>query len=269
MSDSPIPAVTEKTNSPRLLIGRSRPRRQRRRTLRHTTPLSITVLAAVIATASACTSQTAGEPTAGSASATGDNSPAFPSESVPPGVQKDSVLDLNSTKDMTGVATTVSFADSPYAAHLPDICTYIPDSVMQQLGVQTKKRGFRGTQLVTQSCVMLKRGSIKTNYSVTVNFYTNNFAEISNPARTNTFQTGVQIGPKVVAATQRLKPLGPDDLAVENVCGTAWGTFFGSIVVNYRASDPPDPQPCSQSIAAAKLIVPLMPRSPSQMRPAP
>ena len=51
--------------------------------------------------ASACSSgSTAGVE---SASSSASASPAVPVESRPPGVQKDSVQDLNSTKDMTGV----------------------------------------------------------------------------------------------------------------------------------------------------------------------
>ncbi|GGF38147.1 hypothetical protein [Williamsia phyllosphaerae] len=239
-------------------------------TLRRNTRLSIAVMAAVMVATTACTSGTTGEPSPSTDNASAEASPAFPSESVPPGVEKDSVLDLNSTKDMTGVVTTVSFADSPYAAHLPDICTFIPQKTMQQLGVETKKRGFRGTQLVSQACTMFKfdeAGNI--SYSVTINFFTNNITELTEPGSVVLQNRDVRLTDKISATVSKLPATSPGDPTFRESCQTSWGTFFGSINVDFRTSSPERLDPCSQSVEAATKIVSLMPKSPSQMRPAP
>lgn len=237
--------------------------------LRRNTRLSSAVLAAVVVATTACTSETTGEPTPTSASASAGASPAFPSESVPPGVEKDSVLDLNSTKDMTGVVTTVPFGESPYAAHLPDICTLVPATVMEELGVTTKKRGFRGTQLVVQGCNMQHLDTGDVTYNVTVGFYTNNLSEISAPGKAVIQRNGVKISSKISGRTSKLPPTEPGDPTFREQCGTAWGTFFGAIVVNYRTSKPESVDPCSKSESAARIIAPYMPKSPSEMRPTP
>lgn len=237
--------------------------------LRRNTRLAIAVMATVMVATTACTSGTTGEPSPSSASASVEASPAFPLESVPPSVEKDSVLDLNSTKDMTGVVTTVPFGESPYAAHLPDICTFIPESAMKQLGVESKKRGFRGTQLISQVCSLFHFESGKVAYGVAVNFYTNNIRELLNPEIAVTLRKDVSISPRVRGVVNKLNQSGPDDTNFKQECGTAWGTFFGGIVVRYKTSTPQSVDPCARSVDAARAIVDFMPKSPSQMRPAP
>jgi len=237
-------------------------------TLRRNTRLSIAVLAAIMAATTACTSGTTGDPAPSSASASAEASPAFPSESVPPGVEKDSVLDLNSTKDMTGVVTTVPIDKSPYPAHLPDICTLIPQSVMNQLGVNNKKRGFRGTQLISQACNMQHLDAGNVTYSITINFYTNNYEEITKPSKSETLRRNIPIYRGIMASSNKLPRTGPDDTTYTEECGTAWGTFFGAIVVRYDTVTPESTDPCASAVDASRIIAPFMPKSPSEMRPA-
>ncbi|MGU3292770.1 hypothetical protein [Williamsia sp. M5A3_1d] len=239
-------------------------------TSRRTARLATIGLAGLLATITACSSATTTNDASSSSSAdAAASSPAFPSESVPPGVQKDSVLDLNSTKDMTGVVTTVSGPESPYIDHLPDICGLVPDTAMQQLGVQNKSRGFRGTQLVTQSCVMQHLDSGNVTYSVTPSFYVSNFSQITTPDVAVIQQRGIKLTDKITAITTKLPPYGPDDSTFREECGAAWGTFFGSINVNYRTKTPATDDPCEGAIRAARILAPNMPKSPSEMRAAP
>lgn len=217
--------------------------------------------------ASACSSgSTAGVETASSSASA---SPAFPVESLPPGVEKDSVQDLNSTKDMTGVVTTVPFGQSPYAAHLPDVCDFVPENYLSQFGLLSKKRGFKGTQLVVQSCVMQGPGASGPDYSSSVSFYTNNIDEILEPSKVELLQKDVKLSSRVSGFVEKDRPFGPDDTASIRTCGTAWGTFFGAIVVDFRSDTPSIPDPCAKSLDAAKFLVDGMPKSPSQMRAAP
>ncbi|WP_188493352.1 hypothetical protein [Williamsia phyllosphaerae] len=221
-----------------------------------------------MAATTACTSGTTGDPAPNTAIASAQTSPAFPSESVPPGVKKDSVLDLNSTKDMTGVVTTVPFGESPYAAHLPDICTFVPREVMERLRVDNKRRGFTGTQLVSQACIMLRSAAGFVQANLTVNFYTSNISEVLASDVAVVLEKDIRISAEISGTSKKLPPSGPEDSTFEEECGTAWGTFFGAIVVNYRTRNPDEDDPCAGSINAAKIIAPAMPKSPSQMRPA-
>lgn len=217
--------------------------------------------------ASACSSgSTAGVETASSSASA---SPAFPVESLPPGVQKDSVEDLNSTKDMTGVVTTVPFGESPYAAHLPDVCQFIPNSVSTKFGMSVKRKAFRGTQLVVQTCDMQQlspEGEVQS--SITVSYYINTIQDILNPSKAEVVTPQVQLTDKVVGTVNRSIPSSPDDATSLESCGTAWGTFFGAILVIFRYFDQQNPSACEKSVEAARLIAPAAPRSPSQMRPS-
>jgi len=90
---------------------------------------------------------------------------------VAAGVQKDSVLDLNSTKDMTGVVTTVPIGESPYDKNMPDICGFITQAAMGQLDLATKKKGFSGSPLVAQSCALQPAASFSSNYVLSLNIF--------------------------------------------------------------------------------------------------
>ncbi|MEH3155420.1 MAG: hypothetical protein PGN29_08745 [Gordonia paraffinivorans] len=214
--------------------------------------------------ASACSSgSTAGVE---SASSSASASPAFPVESLPPGVQKDSVFDLNSTKDMTGVVSTVPFGQSPYAAHLPDVCAFVPSSLIQQFGLSTKRKGYKGTQLVVQTCTMqnLSRGGLPAS-SVTISFFTNNIEEISDPSKSSVVTPRVAISDRVNGSVR--KPV-PSNLADIQTCDVDWGTFFGAVIVSFRSLESPPPDLCARALDAARLFAPHVPKSPSQMRPS-
>lgn len=215
--------------------------------------------------ASACSSgSTAGVE---SASSSASASPAFPVESLPPGVQKDSVFDLNSTKDMTGVVTTVPFGQSPYAANLPNVCDFVPNSLLQELGLATKLKAFRGTQLVVQTCDMQGRDAQGTpTKSLDVSFYTNNIRETLDPKRVQILEQNVAISPRVNAVVKKSIPGSPDDETAIESCDVAWGTFFGAIVVSYQDFSGFKPSTCNIALSAAKAVVQSAPRSPSQMR---
>ncbi|MCP2160787.1 hypothetical protein LX12_001974 [Williamsia serinedens] len=217
--------------------------------------------------ASACGSgSTAGVETASSSASA---SPAFPVESLPPGVQKDSVFDLNSTKDMTGVVTTVPFGQSPYAAHLPDVCNFVPQTLMDRFGFEGKRRGFRGTQLVAQACNLQHQGADGLpDYSATIGFYTNNISEVLRTDRVSILRRDVTLSPSVSATLNRLIPASSEDLTALQTCSASWGTFFGAISVSFRYFAEPPRDSCNEAVAAAKLFVSSAPKSPSQMRAA-
>jgi hypothetical protein len=220
--------------------------------------------------ATACSSGSPGRVAADGSSSSAPSSPGFVVESTPPGTPKDSVLDLNSTKDMTGVETTVTYADSPYAAHFPDICTLIPDSLLPQLGVISKERGFTGTQLQSQACFMLGASDPQGRPigSITVSFFINNIQELQDPDTVMTLRKGIRVNDKITAVLTRVNPYGPTDTEYVNQCQLTWGTFFGGIGVSYKA-ETPNQDPCAKATDAGRLIAPYMPKSPSQMRPAP
>lgn len=217
--------------------------------------------------ASACSSGSTAGVDAASSSASA--SPAFPVESLPQGVQKDSVEDLNSTKDMTGVVTTVPFGQSPYAAHLPDVCGFVPAALTEKFGFTSRRKGFTGTQLVAQACNFQHFDpSGSPDYTMTVGFYTNNIQELLRPDRVIILQSGIRISPRVTASLNRLIPAGSDDLTALQTCSTSWGTFFGAATVSFRFLAEPPVDSCQQSLEAAKIFAPSAPKSPSQMRPS-
>lgn len=204
-----------------------------------------------------------------SASSSASASPAFPIESLPPGVQKDSVQDLNSTKDMTGVVTTIPIGQSPYVRHLPDVCGFVSPQLMQKFGLVSKRKGYSGQDLIVQSCTMqaLDNEGLASS-TVTISFFTNNIAEISNPSKTALVKPNVRISDKVVGQIRKPVPATSDDQTALQTCDTSWGTFFGAIIVSYRSLANPQSDLCGNSLEAAKLFASSAPRSPSQMRPS-
>ncbi|MFD0926497.1 DUF3558 domain-containing protein [Williamsia deligens] len=168
---------------------------------------------------------------------------------------------------MTGVVTTVPFGQSPYAAHLPDVCNFVPDRLVQELGLVTKLKAFRGTQLVVQTCDMQGRDAQGTpTKSLDVSFYTNNIREVLDPKQVQVLQQEVPISPRVDATVKKSIPGSPDDETAIESCDIAWGTFFGAIVVSYQDFSGFKPSTCDIALSAAKTIVNSAPRSPSQMR---
>ena len=217
--------------------------------------------------ASACSSgSTAGVE---SASSSASASPAFPVESLPPGVEKDSVQDLNSTKDMTGVVTTVPIGQSPYIDHLPDVCSFVSPQLMQAFDLVNKRKGYKGQRLIVQTCTMQALDSEGlASSSVTISFFTNNIQEISDPSKTSLVTPNVRIGDRIVGQIRKPVPAAADDRTALQTCDTSWGTFFGAIIVSYRSLSDPQSDLCGNSLRAAQLFALNAPRSPSQMRPS-
>lgn len=108
----------------------------------------------------------------------------------------------------------------------------------------------------------------ETLYTVTAGVYTNNIDELLSPKRAVTLRRNVALSRKVNATTTNLMSSGPDNETFETTCGTAWGTFYGSAIVNFRVTSKAAGDPCAKSVDSARLIAPLMPSSPSQMRAA-
>lgn len=217
--------------------------------------------------ASACSSGSTAGVDAASSSASA--SPAFPVESLPPGVQKDSVQDLNSTKNMTGVVTTLPANQSPYIDHLPDVCSFVDSDQMRRLNLRTKKLAFKGTRLVGQAC-SLQGFDASGNLQATIllGFYTDNIQQITAPERAVVIALDVPITQNISGIKSKLPPTSPDDPTFMDSCSTSWGTFFGAITVDFNRGEGSSVDPCSASTDAARVLVGTMPRSPSQMRPA-
>lgn len=167
---------------------------------------------------------------------------------------------------MTGIETTVPANQSPYTDHLPDICTLITPAAMQKLGMETKTRGFNGARLLTQACITKSTENGDLVRAVSVDFYINNIKELTNPATVIAQGPPVAIDSKIRARIVKLAATGQDDPTYKYTCLAAWGTFFGSIGINYRVAENSGSDPCKDAVAAARIIAPLMPKSPSQMR---
>ncbi|WP_150116592.1 hypothetical protein [Williamsia herbipolensis] len=190
------------------------------------------------------------------------------SASVPAGVEKDSVLDLNSTKDMTGVVTTVPINKSPYIDHLPDICQFIPDSVVQQLGATRKKKGFTGTRLITQGCV-IQPPLGELTFSINAAIYVNNIRELLTRPENRIFRSNVEIASSLRGTAFQDTGVDLNDGRGYENCRVAWGTFYGAAVISFDINPGYKANTCERAISAAQEIAPFMPKSPSQMRSTP
>lgn len=216
----------------------------------------VSVLAATMLTVSACGSG------GGSAEPAASSSASIQSASVAPGVEKDSVLDLNSTKDMTGVVTTVPIGKSPYDKNMPDICNFITPAAMTKLGVDSKEKGFNSSPLVTQTCTLT--AAMNNDFLISAVIYVNNIEEhLSVPSFKGDSRevTPLYSNVKAYKLTDRVatRPGGP------YTCEVAWGTFYGTAAVRFN-DDKSDAGLCDRAFTAAQTIAPLMPKSPSQMR---
>ncbi|MGJ0118326.1 hypothetical protein ACQ7HM_03875 [Williamsia sp. MIQD14] len=219
---------------------------------------SVSLLAVTMVCASACSSG------GGSAEPAPSSSANIQSASVAPGVEKDSVLDLNSTKDMTGVVTTVPIGKSPYDKNMPDICSFITPEAMGRLGVDSKEKGFNSFPLVTQTCTLT--AALDNDFLISAVIYVNNIEEhLSVPSFKGESREATPLFGNVKAykLTDQVatRPGGP------YTCEVAWGTFYGTAAVRFN-DDKSDASLCDRAFTAAKTIGPLMPKSPSQMRPS-
>ncbi len=216
------------------------------------------VIAATVLASSACDSDGGGSGPAAPSSSSNESS-----ASVAAGVEKDSVLDLNSTKDMTGVVTTVPIGKSPYDKNMPDICGFITQGAMGKLGVVAKQKGFYGSPLVYQSCILRPPPSFTVDFSISAEIYVNNLQEhLSVPNLKKVQPEPTKLFENVSA--YKLRDSNVDGLT--NLCQLAWGTFYGTAVVTLT-DEKSSTNICERTLDAAKVLGPLMPKSPSQMRP--
>jgi hypothetical protein len=218
-------------------------------------------MGAVIAVAvSACGSGGSG----GEVSSSAPSSAGVSSMPVPPGVPKDSVLDLNSTKDMTGVVTTVPIGQSPYDENMPDLCAFLPQSALDLVGMVAKKKSFYGPKLITQSCQLTPAPSESGGAGIDFTAYVNNIGEyLANPDIAKIDEI-VLMEPAVRATVVRAR--GTDFTEGAWGCGVVWGTFFGTASISILDFDT-DKDICLRAVVAARKLAPFMPKSPSEMRP--
>ncbi|MGU3292472.1 hypothetical protein [Williamsia sp. M5A3_1d] len=223
--------------------------------------ITVASLAAVVAVvASACGG---GDPGGSAASSVAPSVAGVSSVPVPAGVAKDSVLDLNSTKDMTGVVTTVPIGESPYDENMPDICPFIPQSAMDQLGMGLKEKSFSGRKLVTQSCILSRPGVTQYDEQYDATISVNNFAEYKTNPRFVFVRENFQISSKLTGSVIRNRTVDfPPNVSR---CEVSWGTFYGTASVAFLNAKS-DSEICERAEIAAKVLAPGMPKSPSEMR---
>lgn len=228
---------------------------------RRTTAVASAVLAAALVAVVGCSSSAEGpDPQAASSSS---NPAALP---TPAGTVPDSIQDINSTKDMTGVVTTYSNDENPYLKLIPYVCTFLPDSLTKQvLGMETKQTGFGGQHTLLQTCSMA--GPSGPNYEqigITVTVQATSYAEdTASPKHTN-IARAVPIWRDVTGSLYQ----NPGDVSEDLVyCNLSWGTFYGSAVVTVYTRDGYRADPCDKAKEFAPKIAPLLPSRPVQMRP--
>ncbi len=224
------------------------------------------VIAAVVGV-SGCTSGTSGEAGPAASAASSPNSGLLPTSA---GVKPDSTEDVNSTKDMTGVVTTYSDADSPknpYYSLIPYVCPFLPDSITRgNLGMTQIINGFGGQHSLLNLCNMQSEADANTGarLGIAVTMQATSFADVgASPTHTD-IAKNVHIWRNVSGLIY--KNAGDDD-ARTRVCNLAWGTFYGTAVVTVDVYENPAIDPCAKVVEVAKLAAPYLPSKPIQMRP--
>ncbi|MBT0567665.1 hypothetical protein [Williamsia sp. CHRR-6] len=196
-----------------------------------------------------CSSGTSGSPNSDAAKVV--------SVSVPADVPKDSIRDLNSTKDMSGVVTTIPENQSPYVGNLPQVCPFLPKKPIEALGAEKILLNLDGEYI--QSCRFQPEGIegwIAAAAIYTVPYYQfvngDSYGIVGGPLTLPTGKPGVYLRNKVLADSRE--------------CVVAWGTFYGVAEVSYnRASDSSEDE-CARALEYAKIVEPALPREPAQMR---
>ncbi|MBT0568488.1 hypothetical protein [Williamsia sp. CHRR-6] len=190
----------------------------------------------------------------------GDNAPDSPVS----GVAKDSPADVNSTKDMTGVVMEYPPGKNPYFNRMPDVCKFIPDSLMKELGMIRKKTGFDGSSELFQSCNMY--GVPQENgaqLSISAGLYAQNISSSTDPSRNQIVNSKVDLGRNVIG-TVYISPKTNVEL-LQN-CFLDWGTFYGTASVNVGSARQAVADPCDGIVEIAKKILPYLPSKPYQLR---
>ncbi|MBT0566258.1 hypothetical protein [Williamsia sp. CHRR-6] len=225
--------------------------------------MAIVPMAVTCLISAACGSDTSGTANTTPSSSVAPSAPASTTIKLPPGIAKDSPQDLNSTKDMTGVVTTVPGTKSIYIDYLPDVCKFIPDSVVTQLGAVSKEKAFNRPRLVLQSCVF---GAPDSAFGLIAGVYINNIQELIGNSDNRILNPSLKLTDKITAVLYQDTNLDlPDGRGNEN-CRVSWGTFYGTADVEARSIPGYRSNPCERVVDAARKIAPYMPTRPAQMR---
>ncbi|WP_253660132.1 hypothetical protein [Williamsia maris] len=191
-------------------------------------------------------------------------------------MKPDSIEDVNSTKDMTGVVTTYSDADSPknpYFDLIPYVCPFLPDSITRgKLGMTQISNGFAGQHRLLNLCNMQNEAAPLggARLSISVTLQATSFTDVfASPTHTNV-ATSVPIWRNVTGLVY--KNAGDDDDRSDGtprtrVCNMVWGTFYGTARVAVLAGFGYRVDPCRKVVEVAKLVAPYLPSKPIQMRP--
>ncbi|WP_299575251.1 hypothetical protein [uncultured Williamsia sp.] len=177
---------------------------------------------------------------------------------------------MNSTKDMTGVVTTLSDHDSPrnpYFDLIPNVCAFLPDSLTKdRLGMAEKNTGFAGKHSLLQLCNMATTsGPNYEQLGLVVTIQATSIADVSSNPEHRDIDKSVPVWRNVTGVLYK-NPA--DDTQGDQVCNLAWGTFYGSAVVTVSTTGGYKADPCSKAREFSAEIAPYLPSRPVQMRPS-
>ncbi|MBT0567664.1 hypothetical protein [Williamsia sp. CHRR-6] len=179
------------------------------------------------------------------------------SVSVPADVLKDSIRDLNSNKDMSGVVTTIPENQSPYVGHLPQVCPFLPKKPLEALGAKKIVLNLDGEYI--QSCRFQPDGIEGWGAAAAI-FTVPEYDYKDNPAY-KVIREGIML-PRNNKAFMMKSTSGGDS----RECVVAWGTFYGVAETNYNASFDSSENECDRALAYAKIVAEYLSIKPSQMR---
>ncbi|MBT0567151.1 hypothetical protein [Williamsia sp. CHRR-6] len=193
-----------------------------------------------------------------------DGSPSVEKLPTSAGVVKDSIEDVNSNKDMTGVVTTIAGDRNPYVRLIPYVCKFLPDSVTKALGMVRKQNAFGGQHKFLQACSMQSE-EFQTGGSIglTISVQASTLAEVTGGERRKILKNNIELGSNVLGTSYKLDG---DDGENFSTCNVVWGTFYGTAVSTVIAYRQGDLDSCSKAIGAARAVLPYLPRKPIQMR---
>ncbi|MBJ7291144.1 hypothetical protein [Williamsia sp.] len=228
---------------------------------RRTTAVASAVLAAALVAVVGCSPSADGP--APQAASSSSNPDALP---TPEGTVPDSIEDINSTKDMTGVVTTYSNDANPYIKLIPYVCPFLPDSLTREkLGMVDKQTGFGGQHTLLQICNMgSATGPNYEQLGITVTVQATSFSDATSTASINKIAEDVPVWKNVTGTVYKNSI---DDTDEEKVCNIVWGTFYGSAVVSIFVSKGYVADACQKAPEVARMVAPFLPSTPSEMRP--
>ncbi|GAB2655040.1 hypothetical protein GCM10027169_18870 [Gordonia jinhuaensis] len=174
-------------------------------------------------------------------------------------------MNVNSTKDLSTVTATIDGEHSPYADSLPNICPRFPDSALIKAGLdpQMGRNPLSGkTTGLLQSCSLAASdpsGREFQLWSVAVGITSQNIRQIIDQSQIHVIRSNVSIGPH---SAYMFHSDGDGPLE----CSVAWGTFFGSVMIDFNGEEWDPIDPCAKVVDVAKVLYPYIPARPSEMR---